>query len=359
MEPTPKTVGDITLPWLQEAISREHPNVQVTDFDLDASVGDLGYLGSICRLNLSFGTNRGDLPDGLIVKLPSEDEGVLANGNQMGAYSNEANFYRHLANQGVGRAPRYYFSAAEPGTTDYIIGIEDLSPFRFVSQTEGAKISDCHTVMRSLANMHGKFWQDDQLGTGWLGSIADWSHMMGPLIETGLKPYTENFGQFLPPWFMDKFEAGANAYGNVCRHLGSGQVTLMHGDTHIRNLAFEDGHADPVRFYDWQLTCRGPGAYDVLYFMVNSLPVAEQKEHLEPLLRTYHDSLSEHVSDYSIDDLKRDMAVSSLTLFGFIAVLGNILPPNEATIELVRETTPRYIMLMEHFNAEELIDEFA
>lgn len=359
MHATPKCVGDITLPWLQEAIATEYPSVKLADISIDATVGDLGYLGSICRVRMEFAEPQDDIPPAIIIKLPSEDEEVLARGTQMGAYATEANFYRHLANQGVGRAPQFYFSVAADGTEEYMVAIEDLSSLRFVKQTDGASIDDCHTVMKALANMHGKYWQDEEIGKGWLGTIEDWGTAYGPMIETGLPLYRKNFGEFVnyQP-FLDNFELGASVYQKVCSHLAHGTTTLMHGDSHIRNLAFDDDHSEPVRFYDWQLTCRGPGGYDVLYFMINSLPVEDQTQHFDELLDTYHSQLSSQVSGYSVDDLKRDMAYSSLTLFGFIAWLGNILPRNAATIELVQGTTPRYMNLMEHFNSIELLQEF-
>jgi hypothetical protein len=59
-----------------------------------------------------------------------------------------------------------------------------------------------------------------------------------------------------------------------------------------------------------------------------------------------------------MSDLMRDMAYSSLTFWGFISWLGNILPPNDATIELVRESIPRYMNLMAYLDSPRLIKEF-
>ena len=94
-------------------------------------------------------------------------------------------------------------------------------------------------------------------------------------------------------------------------------------------------------------------------FFVNSLPVANQKEHLDDLVNLYHQELSSRIDDYSMADLKRDMAYSSLTFWGFIAWLGNILPPNEATLELVGESSPRYMNVMQYLDSPRLIQEFS
>lgn len=59
------------------------------------------FLGSICRVNLTYETEQDLLPPNFILKMPAEGEEALATGNQTGAYSTEANFFQHLANQGI------------------------------------------------------------------------------------------------------------------------------------------------------------------------------------------------------------------------------------------------------------------
>ncbi len=359
MPATPRNVGEVTFDWLQSSLTGAFPETRLAAMEIDPSVGDLGYLGSICRVLLTFESDSEDLPRSLIIKFPSENEETFANGTQLGAYEKEANFYRHFANQGAGRAPRHYFSVVDGARGEFVLAIEDLGAHRFVKQTDGASIEDCKAVMEALANMHAAYWESQHLDASWLGTIRDWGDANRPLIESGLPLYRRNFGHLVDyPPFLDLWDAGAEAYGRVCAHLSSGPCTLMHGDAHIRNLAFDDAHPDPVRFYDWQLTCRGPAAYDVLYFFVNSLPVADQDKHLEDLLDVYHTALSKRIDGYSMADLKRDMAYSSLTFWGFIAWLGNILPPNEATLELVAESAPRYMNLMRHLDSVSLLEEF-
>jgi DNA-binding transcriptional MerR regulator len=60
----------------------------------------------------------------------------------------------------------------------------------------------------------------------------------------------------------------------------------------------------------------GAAAYDLLYFFVNSLTVADQDEHLVQLIREYQARLAQRISDYSLDDLKRDLGYCSLTFRG-------------------------------------------
>lgn len=51
---------------------------------------------------MTYETEQDLLPPNFILKMPAEGEEALATGNQTGAYSTEANFFQHFANQGIG-----------------------------------------------------------------------------------------------------------------------------------------------------------------------------------------------------------------------------------------------------------------
>lgn len=353
----PNSANEITFDWLKVAIEDYFKGCRLIDIDVDTSIGDLGYLGSICRTNLTY-QERGSWPDSVIIKFPATDESVLKDARQMGAYRTESNFYQNLANQGVGNAPRFYGSVAHPVSGEPILLIEDLERHRFVSQTEGSNHEDSMLVMRALAKLHGEHWQSPVLESDWLGDIKDWGTNNKPLIESGLDAWVGNYSHFSPARFNDRLNQGAAAYATVLNKLSARACTLMHGDAHIRNLAFDDKRDDPVRLFDWQLTCRGPAAYDVLYFFVNSFSPEDQDAYADELTAIYLASLSEFVPDYSAEALQRDMAYCSLTFWGFFSLLGNILPPNEATLELVETTLPRYTNMLDRLDSYQLLDDF-
>lgn len=356
---SPRKVSDITFDWLKESLQVPFPNANLTAIDVDASMGDLGYLGVVCRVALTFDSIDATLPASLILKFPPSDAESYSNGSQLCAYATEADFYLNMANAGVGRAPHHYFSVVNPAADEFLLAIEDLGDLRFVKQTDGASVGDCKVVMRALADMHADHWEASTLKNDWLRDIKDWGDSNAPLIESGMPLIRMNFSDYIDhSEFLASWDAGAAAYADICAHLSTGPCTLMHGDAHIRNVAFEDGHEQPVRIYDWQLCCRGPAAYDLLYFFVNSLTVADQEQHLEQLIREYHARLALRVSGYSLDDLMRDMGYCSLTFWGFCGWLGNILPPNEDTIELVKESLPRYFKLMDYLDSSTLLQQF-
>jgi len=364
----PEKPDDLSLSWLQSALSNSFGGAKITHVKIESSVGDLGYLGTICRVHLEFddleyGKIDPHLPSSVMVKFPPTDEGPRKDGDQLGAYEAEGNFYKHCADnslsRAVGRAPKHYFSVCEPALGRYLLIMEDLKSLRFVSQTEGAGIADCRQVMLALADLHARHWETSELDSmDWLGDISEWGTSYMPLILKGQPDFDKNFGHLLGDYIKDNWLAGIAAYPKVLKHLQTGPCTLIHGDAHIRNLAFEDGHADPVRFFFWQIVCRGTSAYDVIYFVVNSMTVEEQDLYLEELLDIYVERLSSLGIRYSRSDLQRDMGNCGVTFWGFIGWLGNFLPPNEATLELVGSSISRYQNMMQIFGSHEALKKF-
>lgn len=355
----PQKPEDLSLNWLQDVLSDSFDGAKITNIKMELSVGDLGYLGTICRVHVEFDKIEQHLPTSVMVKFPPTDESARKDGDQLGAYESEGNFYKHCANKHVGRAPKHYFSVCDPELGNYVLIIEDLKALRFVSQSEGARIADCREVMLAIAELHAQHWETPELNAmDWLGDISDWGTSYMPLILKGQPEFDKNFGHLLDGYIKDNWLAGVDAYPKVLKYLQKGPCTLIHGDAHIRNLAFEDGHEKPVRFYDWQLVCRGPAAYDVIYFVVNSMTVEEQSLHLEELLDIYIEKLSSLGIEYSLSALRRDMGYCGVTFWGFFGWLGNFLPPNDATLELVGSTIPRYQNMMQIFEAHEALKTF-
>ena len=352
----PKVITDVTVEWMRQAMNSAFPEGDLNSIEIETSVGDLGYMGSIGRVLLSYTDPTEDLPSSVIIKFPAADEAVSKDGNQIGAYETETLFYRRFANSGVGRAPRHYFSVCEPSSEEFVLIVEDLKGLRFVSQTEGASMKDCRTVIKALAKIHGAFWESDEVASAGLGDIKDWENSFIPLINKGANDLKTNFGHLVDTRFMQSWEQGINAYAHAVNGLSSGPCTLMHGDAHIRNVAFEDGHEHPVRYYDWQLCARGPAAYDVLFFLATSMNVSDQNLYMDDLLQLYVDELNSYGASYSLAQLEQDLRLAGVSFWGYLGFLGNIFPPDEATFELVRASAPRYTNLVERFDSYSVLE---
>jgi len=104
----------------------------------------------------------------------------------------------------------------------------------------------------------------------------------------------------------------------LCAFHASSPNTLLHSDLRLGNviLPLGDRVGEPIVFFDWQLAGRGPGAYDVAYFLSGALAAdAPDCDDLD-LVRSYHAALvANGVAGYALDDCIRDYRRRLLTVF--------------------------------------------
>ena len=156
------------------------------------------------------------------------------------------------------------------------------------------------------------------------------------------------------------FEEANAAFPRVVRKLSSRPATLAHCDPRIENVAFADGSGPArVRLYDWQLVSRGPGAYDLMYFMVQSIETDVRRKIQDELVATYHTALVDAgVTGYGIEELQDDMSTAACMMWGFLSAVGNIVHPDEKGREIAERTVPRFFALMRDLGAPERLRSF-
>ncbi len=88
---------------------------------------------------------------------------------------------------------------------------------------------------------------------------------------------------------------------------------LTHGDLHLDNLLFDARARDSVVVLDWQGASLGAPAWDVAYFLCDSLSVEDRRAAEAGLLERYVELLAEHgVTDYSLEVLRREIPLALL-----------------------------------------------
>jgi hypothetical protein len=94
---------------------------------------------------------------------------------------------------------------------------------------------------------------------------------------------------------------------------------------------------------DFQTSSKGGGAYDVGYFMSQSVPVDVRRRCENDLLRTYHDELTSlGVTNYSFDQFFQDYRVG--VLYGWIIpvyAVGTLDSSSERAMKLWTEVIIR------------------
>jgi thiamine kinase-like enzyme len=284
----------------------------------------------------------------MIVKFPSTEPGARSTGNGLRAYERESLFYQHSEAGMPTNPPTCYYCHGNVEKDEYLLIIEDFDNARFVNQVDGVNAEDAAKCLVSLAELHARYWHvDDHEGMDWVPLFSDYGELYKPLLETGTPLLKKNWNHILPRMFTDELDKGVGAYQDIATYLCTLPRTLIHCDSRIENVAFVDGEP---RFYDWQLVSRGPAAYDVMYFFMQSMQTNLRHDCQDGLFTLYIDTLiANGVTDYSRDQLIEDIGWASCSVFGFLAMCGNFFFRSEVNDKLAGECFPRWIDMIEDF----------
>ena len=113
-------------------------------------------------------------------------------------------------------------------------------------------------------------------------------------------------------------------------------TTLAHTDFRLDNFFFGRPGA-PVTVIDWQLSVRSVGAFDIGYFIVQSLTTEMRREHGEELVSRWHRGLVDRgVRGYSWDEALRDFHDSVMLQMSIPVIsAANLDPANERGKQLL------------------------
>ena len=121
-----------------------------------------------------------------------------------------------------------------------------------------------------------------------------------------------SFGERFPslvPWYLDQIMRPPH--------------TFLHGDLRLDQLFFGVEPDDPpLTALDWQVTCTGRGAYDVAYFLSQSLSIETRRTCERHLLQRYDEQLAQRGIDYPTGDLIRDYRLTTAWCFAYPVIGG-------------------------------------
>src|SRR4051812_30894281 len=112
--------------WLTRALQNAGVDAVVSGFT--AKPVGTGQIGDSVRFALTYARRGDDAPASLVGKFPSADPASFSTGVMLGNYEREVMFYRHLADSALIRTPRCLFTDVAPGTGEFVLLMEDLTP---------------------------------------------------------------------------------------------------------------------------------------------------------------------------------------------------------------------------------------
>ncbi len=280
----PDTIDDVTAEWVSDATGL---NVASIKHEI-IGVG-VGVSSAVYRLHLS-GDN---VPDTLVLKLKALDEAAVFTSSTLRLYQREVRFFDELAGRSPIQVPRGYGGALSDEGTSYYLLMEDMGGHRAVDQNEGMEIDDAARAVDALARWHAQFWGDAErfVANGAALSLGDdIYHAVLPAVfgEGWAKIQDEmevhpTVADVAPRWI----EKLPDMLGALCQS----PTTVVHGDYRADNIFFDA--SDEVVLLDFQITGLATGAYDLAYFVTQSLRPEVAADHERTLFARYTSGLTE------------------------------------------------------------------
>ncbi len=360
----PRSIEALTSAFLTDALREGGvlPRGSVAAVSSEPVGQGVGLLCQLARLFLTYDGAPAGAPATLIAKIPSGDEQTKGLANAFGFYAKEVRFYRELAARVSLPSPACYYSALEEATGDFVLLLEDLASARIGDQLSGCTVEQAALLLRELAKLHAAWWNSPQL------NALDWVPNSGsPINKAGLTLYpmawpnfVERFGKETPPELLRIGERLGENVNAILDRFCAGPKTLCHGDYRADNFFFAaEAGQPPLRVIDWQIGLRAVGAFDVGYFLTQSMDVPLRRAHELELLGLYYRTLREGgVQDYRFGDLITDYRWTALFCFAYPVMGGGLADlTNDRGVALARAMMQRSAAAILDWQAGELLDE--
>ena len=334
MPEIPLDPQSITPAWLSKVLQAD-----VHACDIEQIAEGVGLLGRLFRARLEGGPG---VPATVVVKMPTLNTTLRNEMCEPGDfYLREVRFYQQIGLANPLPPARPYFAAIDEATHDFVLVLEDVSGRRLADQTVGCAVADAETMVDELARHHAHWWDNESLASlDWLTSfngppmsdvvVANFKVAWPTFLERmadDVSPAMRDFGERFPSmvqWYLDE--------------VARPPVTFLHGDLRLDQLFFAVTPDDPpVTVLDWQIAGKGRGAYDVGYFLSQSLPVETRRNCEDGLIERYSERLAERGIDYPREQLRRDYRLAVAMCFAYpVLGAGRVDVANDRQMELLR-----------------------
>jgi hypothetical protein len=339
----PTHPDELSPEWLTAALRERGVlrEARVVDVRAETLGEGAGFVGTISRLHLTLDPDQAGAPRTLISKLPIASAQNKAVGELGGAYEREIRFYAEVGAGVSIPIPRCYYSARDPNPMSgreegvvrfmdrwpewlirlllpffqwlstksrrrYVLLLEDLAPARIGDQVAGCSAREAESAVRNAARLHAGFWgRVDGPELSWLPAFWWLKRWMHVAYRRGWPVFESEFGGRFP--FMIELAHWLDEHAfELIDRVTAFPTTICHGDYRLDNLSIRDG--DPVVFttFDWQTPVRGPGPFDLAYFIGGNLSREMAAEHEKALVQCYHAELEAHgVRGFGLDECER------------------------------------------------------
>ena len=358
MTALPTSTASIDAEWLTTALCHGgaiDANTEVSTVNVSNMGAGIGFMGEVGRLNVTYAGGSG--PATVICKIPTQDAHVRGLLGPARVFEREARFYLDVAPM-LDVVPRAHSVMANFDTDDYVLVLQDLGHLRVGDQSVGVNASEAHAAVKALARFHARFWKSPDLDRiAWMPEInAEGMKIGSEIYRASLPGFLQVFAHAVDADMVPVMERFADNVHQLLDRFAAMPTTIVHFDYRLDNLFF--GPNDDVWMIDFQACSKGGGAFDLGYFISQSVPVDIRKQEEESLLRTYHSELvARGVDDYSLAQLTEDYRVG--VLYGWIIpvyAVGTLDSSSERAMALWTEVIKRAQSAMRDHHVADLMN---
>jgi hypothetical protein len=175
--------------------------------------------------------------------------------------------------------------------------------------TTPLSVDEVASGLRGLARLHSRYWDLDATSHPELRWVRPCraNATFRFLVRMGCARGIPRLREHIPAEVLELGTKGLiDNWRRQVAAMATGPATLLHGDAHVGNTyTLPDG---TLGFYDWGVVRRGNWSFDVTYFIVGALDVADRQAHAAELVELYRSALD-------IPDSERPSAEEAWTRF--------------------------------------------
>ncbi|WP_426574603.1 phosphotransferase [Aquihabitans sp. McL0605] len=278
---------EVSADWMTPIIAAHHPGAVVSDV---RRVGGSDGTSSRAVLELTYASGSG--PETVFAKTKGDP---LRRAFQW--MTENAFIEGRLVQSDVElpiEHPRFYAGVVNRLQLNDMIVMEDVAHRDAVlnDATRPLTVDEVAAGLRGLARLHSSYWNFDSSthpALSWVRPCRA-NATFRFLVRLGCSRGIPRLIDHLP---AEVASLGPAALVELWRRqvvtVGQGPATLLHGDAHVGNTyTLPDGQ---VGFYDWGVVRRGNWSFDVGYFIISTLDVADRRAHAADLIELYRRAL--------------------------------------------------------------------
>jgi aminoglycoside/choline kinase family phosphotransferase len=335
----PKDPAELTAAWLNGMLAGTLAPVSGVAV---RGVARPGAMSDAYRLSLRYAPSsaEGERPSTLIVKLSTLNAAMRTRPATRAGVEKEVRFYTELAPGSGLPVPRCFHAEADAVAGWHVLVLEDAAPAVQRAAEDGCSRAEAELAVTALARLHAGWWNRARLDElAWLpraepleaGDAAERHRAWWPAFR-------DQTAGLLPAEMLTFGDAYAEAFPRLMNDLLFALPrTLRHGDYSLANLFFASSEGGSFRIIDWQMLGRGKGAWDLAWFLGQSLSVSQRRAWEMALIATYLDTLrAAGVDGYDTAECLRDYRCAIAQRFGTLISSLVALPFTAAQKETIR-----------------------